>query len=293
MKMLNSPLWWQGGKGRIAKYIIALFDDHVTYVEPFGGGAAVLLNKEPSKVEVYNDINGDVVNFFQVLADPDTYDEFVRRVSLLPWSRRLFNEARTDVWQTMDPVRRAALWFVMARQSFGGDMGNSWGMAVSHHARGMAGVVASWLSTIERLPEIHARLQRVQFECYDWRIVLDSYDTPKTLFYLDPPYILEARRSGEYDHEMSVEDHQDLIDMILHMKGKILISGYPHPVYFQLDANGWDRYEFDLACQTVGKTRGTGLKGKGSSFKDGRKQRRTDCLWLNYKPKEEPGEPIA
>jgi DNA adenine methylase len=253
-------------------------------VEPFGGGASVLIRKDPSPVEVYNDLNYDVYEFFRVLSDETMFSQFYRRVECLPYHRAIFLDAR-DRFRSVDcPVERAALWFIMVRQSFGGDGSKrrkaSWGSVVSHSSRGMAGKSASWISTVEMLPEISARLRRVQFECVDWRDILRRYDTPETLFYLDPPYVSSTRRNGgkDYAHEMTDADHADLVDALLKIKGRYVLSGYPSDIYEPLESSGAMRLDFDVACHAAGKTRATGIMGKGACDE---KQRRTDCLWIS------------
>jgi len=268
---MNSPIRWFGGKGPLAKKIIELFPPHHTYVEVFGGGGSVLFAKPPSKIEVYNDLDEGLTNFFLILRD--RFDEFHRAVSLTPYSRREWQLCR-DTWKDCEDIERARRWYVVARQSFSGDFGCSWSLSVTQSRRGMSGANAKWLSSIDHLPRISQRLLRVQVECYDWRKILEIYDTPDTLFYLDPPYVHSTRRGGEYTHEMTDDSHKELVQCLLELNGKVVLSGYENEIYAPLDI--WTKHKFEVFCSAVGKTRGTGLQGKGSLVN----QRRTEIVWV-------------
>lgn len=257
---------------------------HRFYCEPFGGGASILMNKGPVDVETYNDLDSGLYNFFMVLADIDKFAKFKRRVEALPYSRDLYNQCRASWADEPDIIKRVAMWFVVARQSFSGSFGASWSSAVAAGRRGMAMTCSTWLSCLDKLPDIHNRLQRVQIENSDWRIILDRYDTPDTLFYLDPPYIPETRSAGNYCHELTSEDHVELVDKLLSIQGKAALSGYSHPIYKPLDDAGWACHKWETACYAVARTRATGLQGKGASLD---KQPRTECLWV--KPYEDAG----
>jgi len=248
---------------------------HRIYVEPFGGGASMLFAKLPAKVEVYNDLDSGLYNFFCVLSDPRDFARFYRRVQPLMYSRELYNDCRKTWAETEDKIDRAVKWFVVARMAFSGDFAHSWGSVVTTSARGMAGTSSKWLSIIDQLPEVHARISRVQIEHADFRDILTRYDTPETLFYLDPPYVAETRSSGGYAHELSADDHSDMVDLLAKIEGAAVLSGYPTTMYDRL---GWHRVDFETSCHAAGKTRGTGLQGKGSALEH---QKRTECLWVH------------
>ncbi len=274
-----TAVWWFGGKGHLASWLISLLPTHTTYVEPFGGGAAVLLNKSPSPVEIHNDVDEGLVHFWRVVRDPVKYLELQRRLALTPYARAEWGWSR-DTWrETEDPVERAARWYTVARQSFSGNFGGGWSYSTTLSRRGMGSHNSAWLSSIECLPEIHARMMRVQIDCDDWRKVLERYDTPETFFYCDPPYVPKTRRDGEYKHEMTTEDHEELVGRLLLLQGKVLLSGYPSDSYLPLEDAGWNRLERDVSCYAAGKTRGTGLLGNGVCKEN---QRRTEVVWINY-----------
>jgi len=207
----------------MAAKILQLFPPHRVYVEPFGGGASLLFAKEPSPVEVYNDVDSGLVNLFRVLRDPTRFEQFQRLVSLTPYSREEFCFCR-ETWEKCDEdLERAYRWFVVARMSFSGHFGGSWGFAVSASDRGMSTVCSSWLAAIEGLPQVHARLMRVQIEHSDFRRIITTYDTPETLFYCDPPYMPATRKSGGYRHEMAESDHEELVALLLQVKGMVVL----------------------------------------------------------------------
>jgi len=277
-KKLRSPIVWFGGKGHMVNKLLPLIPKHKIYVEPFGGGANLLIAKEPSPVEVYNDLDSGLVNFFRVLRDKEKFRQFYEQVCLIPHSREEFYYCR-DTWEKEeDDVMRAVKWFVTARQSFGGIFGQSWGFSVTETVRGMPSTTSKWISAIELLPQVCDRLFRVQIEHKDFREIITAYDTEETFFYLDPPYVPYTRSSGKYNHEMSIKDHEELVEMLLKIKGKAMLSGYDNEIYNKLERNGWYKLCFDVVCSAAGRTRYTNLKGKNSGIEN---QRRTECVWLS------------
>jgi DNA adenine methylase len=279
---LRTPITWFGGKGNMTAKLLKLIPPHHTYVEVFGGGASLLFAKKPSPVEVYNDLDSGLVNFFRVLRDPDKFEQFYKKVYFTSYSREEYYYCR-DTWDTVeDEIERAYRWYVAARMSFSGEFGGSWGYVVTASNRNMAAKCSKWLSIIEMLPEIHARVMQVQIENRDFRQIFQSYDTPETLFYCDPPYIIETRRNGGYRYEMSLDDHRDLVEILLQIKGMAILSGYQHPVYTQLEESGWQRLDYKVPCYAVGRTKATGILGKGSAIKN---QARTESIWISPKCK--------
>ena len=273
---MKGPILWFGGKGHMTKKIVPLFPPHKTYVEPFGGGASLLLAKEPSMIEVYNDIDSGLVNFFRVLRDPEKFARFYHLVSFTPYSREEYTSCR-GTWESCeDDVARAYQWYVVARQSFGGRFGSGWGYARDASAGGIALTCSRWLSALRNLPAIHERLMMVQIEHTDFRDIFRNYDSPETLFYVDPPYVQHTRRDGQYAHEMTDEDHRELVDILLRIDGMAVVSGYNNEIYAPLEAAGWERIDFQTACHSVGKTRLTGILGEGSVLA---RAPRTESVW--------------
>ncbi len=156
------------------------------------------------------------------------FQGFQLLVELYPYSREEFEYCR-DYWRDcVDDVERAARYFVAMRQSFNG-VGKSWSRSTRESARGMSRAASKYLSAVERLPEIHQRLKGIQIENRDFRQIIKDFNHPDTFFYLDPPYIADTRLSPNvYEHEMTNEDHEELVESLLRIKGKAMLSGYAH-----------------------------------------------------------------
>ena len=280
MTRLRSPIFWFGGKGNMAAKLLPILEaiPHRRYVEPFGGGASLLCAKRPAEVEVYNDLDGGLVGFFRVLADEEQFARLVRKCQATPYARAIYNDCR-DTWENQgDPVERAYRWYVVARMSFSGNFGQSWGSAVTYSSRGMAATCSGWLSAIAMLPALHARWMRVQIEQADWRVILDRYDTPETLFYLDPPYVPATRRQGSYAHELTATDHADLVAALLKLQGHAVLSGYPSPVYDPLLAAGWTYRTWETVCHAERITKANKIQGDGAALAH---QARTEAAWIS------------
>ena len=280
---------WFGGKGNLVRRLLKFVPEHEAYLEPFFGAGSLFFAKEPAKIEVINDIDGDLMNFYAVLRDEEKFARFYRLAYLTPYSRGEYNEAlrkfRNKEWK--DDIERAHLFFVIARQSFAGYFGASWAYHITKIDGEMLGAVKYWLSAIDRLPEIHERLRRVQVECDDWLSVWHRYVPVwkakgiKTFIYLDPPYMPETRRNGSYRFEFTEGQHEELIEEIKkEKKVKIMLSGSPTQLYEELERCGWRKICWNVACHAAGRTRHTGIQGEGATFKKG--QRRTECIWMNY-----------
>jgi DNA adenine methylase len=249
-----------GGKWRLAPWIIEHFPPHRVYVEPFGGAASVLLRKPRAYAEVYNDLDGEVVNLFVVARDHGRY--LRRALELTPFAREEFDLAHED---TDDRVERARRLVVRSFMGFGAD---------SVHSRYKSGFRANsnrsgstpahdWASYSEALDAIVQRLQGVVIENRDaWR-VCEQHDSPDTLFYLDPPYVHGTRGRSDvhgYRHEMTDEDHAAFLRAACGLRGMVVVSGYEHPIYEAL-LPGWLRVE-------------------SKTYADGANAR-TECLWLS------------
>jgi DNA adenine methylase len=255
VKTVTRPaLRYFGGKFRLAPWIIAQFPGHVCYVEPFGGAAGVLLRKEPSLFEIYNDLDGTVVNFFRVLRDQP--DELLRAISLTPYARAeqllAFEE---DV--NLDPVESARRLYVRAWQSHGGgrtQWRTGWRYQVTNK-RGKSSI-ADW-SQVDHLEAIIARLKMVQIDNDDCLRVIERYDRPDTLFYLDPPYVASTRslrwNKKAYSFEINDEYHRRLAEKLNGIQGMALLSGKPCDLYDELYGN-WVRMEKTVPTDFQSKT---------------------------------------
>jgi len=282
LSAVQSPLKWHGGKSYLAARIVAMMPPHLHYVEPFAGGLSVLLAKEPEGVsEVVNDLYGWLSNFWRAMADDEAFAEFSRKVAAHPfsesswaWASGVFEEWERhgkDVVSTFPRVSvvGATAFFIRCRQSLAGRMDAFAPLSRNRTRRGMNEQASAWLSAVEGLPAVHARLKRVVVLNRDALDVIRQQDGPNTLFYLDPPYLKETRASGEvYEHEMSEYQHVDLCTVIRQCAGKVMLSGYSSELYrFQLEEAGWHRTDFTLPNNSAG--------GKA-------KRRMTECVWTNF-----------
>ncbi len=275
----KSPVKWFGGKGNMIAKLRPLIPEHKVYVEPFCGGASMFFCKAPGGLEVINDLDEGLTNFYRVLRDPELFPKLLVKLMLTPYSRPEFNRAKKTWEREGDPLEKAYLWFVVIRQSFNGSTQNGWGSVVSSIERNMAKTCCNWQSVIADLFFFHERLMQCQVEQQDWRTILNRYDSKDTFFYLDPPYVLSSRRSGGYLHELADSDHVNLIERIKRLEGKVLLSGYPNEIYDALPSDRWNQKRFVTSCHAVARTKATGLTGKGAVNKN---QPRTEVVWFNY-----------
>lgn len=257
---------WYGGKFSHLEWLLPLLPPAHHYCEPFAGSAAVLLNRAPSAVETYNDLDGEVANFFRVLRNKK--EELVEAIGLTPFSREEFSIACEPPEKRISNLERARRFFVRARQVRTGlaqtaSIGR-WANCKNTSRSGMSGVVSRWLGSIEHLPEIAERLLRVQIENRPALETIDLYDSADTLFYCDPPYAHEARGDSKaYGFEMTDAQHSTLAEKLQSIRGKAAVSGYRCQLYDRL-FKGWRRVDaLAKHCHSV-------------------KQSRQECLWLNY-----------
>ena len=254
-----------GGKWRIAPWVVGYMPSHQLYCELFGGMGSVLLHKPKSRAEVFNDRNGEVVNLFRVLTDPDKHKELVQRVGITPYARDLHQQAWKDWkacnWQS--DVERAWLFLVCAHMSIGS--------AATNERRGLPGFEArlltnkelehlqadTWFNLPDKLLDVARRFAGVIVENRDWERLWDVYDgSPTTLFYLDPPYICDYG----YAESFTLEDHERLLKRITKSMSMVMLSGYESDLYRDM-----------LKDWAVFRKTNTNISNKA----------RTECLWLN------------
>jgi DNA adenine methylase len=210
---MKGPLSYVGGKNRIADAIIGQFPTHTTYVEPFAGGAQVLFHKAPSKVEVLNDLDGELVNFYRVCQSH--HEELIRYMRFMLMSREWFTRLHKIQPESMTDIQRAARYFYLQKTAYGGRVTRQ---NYAIHVVQRPNFSPARLH--ELLEAAHARLSRVQIEQLPYQEILLKYDRPGTFFYLDPPYY-DIRL---YRHNL---EHDDFVHMAGHLKvikGKFLLS---------------------------------------------------------------------
>lgn len=204
---------WMGGKRRLARHILPLFPSHTCYVEPFCGAAALYFMKEPSKVEVINDIHGELINLYRVIKHH--LDEFVRQFRWALVSRQIYRWMKDTPEETLTDIQRAARFFYLQKQAFGGK--------VADHTFGTTTTSAPRLNLLrieEELSLAHLRLSRTTIEHLDWANCIKRYDRPHTLFYCDPPYL----KTEGYGVEFGLDEYVRMAELARTISGKMVIS---------------------------------------------------------------------
>lgn len=226
--IIKAPFGYVGNKLDLLKWILPILPQRRRYVEHFGGSGAVLLNRQPSKVEIYNDACSGVTAFFRCCADPIKLNELCGRVRYMVRSREEFYWCR-DTWETCtDPVERAARWYYALQNSFNKKF---------ESFRRTTGNKASDAALQSYLPlfyPVHDRMQKVYIENLDWRVSTKEYDCVDTVHYMDPPYYLDV---NPYQAKFSKAEHVELLERIFAMQGFVMISGYKSELY---QSKKWD-----------------------------------------------------
>jgi DNA adenine methylase len=235
-------LRWHGGKWLLAPWIISHFPDHRVYVEPFGGAGSVLLRKPRSYAEVWNDLDDDVVGFFKVLQQPEMARRLHELLQITPFARRELEHA----WDaTGDPVERARRLVIRSYMGFGSnahvDMrrGKATTGFRANSNRSGSTPAHDWVNYAPAILEIAERFKGVIIEHRDALLVMRAHDSVDTLHYADPPYLPETRsamqysygKKGMYRHELDGGGHVALLDHLRELRGMVILSGYPSPVY--------------------------------------------------------------
>jgi DNA adenine methylase len=288
MTRIDSPLKWHGGKHYVASAIIERMPRHLHYVEPYFGSGQVLFARDPKDSrlwssertsdgrlpngvsEVVNDLHGDLMNFYAVLKDPDTFGQLQHRLSLTLHSKDEWNAAERLLAQPGgSPVERAAALFTLCRQSMSGRMDCFAPTERTRLRGGRNGGVNAWWNAIDGLEAVHQRLRDVKILNRPALDVIRSEDAPATLFYCDPPYYHGTRTAKDvYEHEMSEKDHMELLFVLKSIKGKVILSGYANNLYDR-NLSNWNRRTLDLPNNAAsGKT----------------KRRMAEVLWSNFSP---------
>lgn len=253
-------LRYHGGKWKLAPWIIGHFPPHYTYVEPYGGGASVLLRKPPSAQEVYNDLDEEIVNVFRVLREPSAAARLKSLLELTPFARAEYDLSYVA---SEDAVERARRTLVRAYMGFGSASVSSQYKSGFRCKRADSSLPSSeWSRYPDSIAAFVRRLRAVTVECKPALSVLRRYDTTSTLFYVDPPYSRGSRTShGDcYRYEMSDADHEQLAEVLRSLSGMVVLSGYITPLYERLYAD-WTM----MARKT----------------KSAANSARQECLWLS------------
>lgn len=252
---MKSVLKYPGAKNRLAPWICDHIPKHDVYLEPFAGSLAVLFNKQRCHIETVNDLDGEIVNFFKVLRDNKEY--LIEAVLLTPFSRKEYIEAYE---QTENAIEKARKFAVKCWMGFGcGNLyQNGFKSGQQTHSPNPA---KAWAELPETLQLAADRLKGVQIECLPAIELIKRYDTSDVFIYADPPYLHGTRKNYLYKHEMTDDEHVELLKVLANHPGKVLISGYDNELYNEI-LNGWNKVQ------------------KNTLAEGGRK--RVETMWMNY-----------
>ena len=250
---------WHGGKWILAPWIIEHFPPHRTYVEPFGGGGSVLLRKNRSYSEIYNDLDGEIVNLFRVARDRGS--ELAQALHLTPFSR---SEFKTAYEKAKCPLEQARRTVIRVYQGFGTNAHHRVTGFRANSNRSGTTPAHNWANYPASLAEIVERLRGVVIENRKATECMRQHDGPETLHYVDPPYVAETRDKGsDYSFEMTDQDHRELAETLHDLTGSVVLSGYRSELYDEL-------YK-DWLCV------------ERNALADGARKR-IECLWLSAEP---------
>lgn len=259
---LKTPVTYYGGKQQMAKHIVPLLPVHNLYCEPFCGGAAIFFVKEKSNVEVLNDTNRELINFYRVVQND--FGLLEREIQISLHSRDLHRKASV-IYNNPDmfsDVKRAWSLWVLSAQGFAGQLDSSWGYDVTKNATPKK--IANKREAFNL--DLAIRLQDVQLECADALYIIHSRDRAESFFYCDPPYYNSDM--GHYDG-YSLNDFTELLDVLSSIKGKFMLSSYPSPILNEyIKRFGWTTKTFDSKVSVNAKA--------------GKQKTKTEVITMNY-----------
>lgn len=256
---MKTPISYYGGKQKMLKHILPLIPEHKTYCEPFFGGGSIYFNKSESQVEIINDQNNEVINFYQILKNH--YNELEKEIQTSLHSRELHRRAKViyENPELFDDIKRAWAFWMLTNQGFSNIIGKGWGY--DKH-----GTCTRRIKTkIDNFTQdLSKRLQNTQIECNDALKVIPVYDTPDTFFYCDPPYFNSD--CGHYKG-YSKQDFINLLEQLSQIKGKFLLSSYKSDILEQfINRNGWTTQKIDMPVSVTFRS----------------KKRKIEQLTMNY-----------
>ena len=266
---MNSAIRYFGGKGLMFKNIIKYFpskDSYNTYIEPFGGSFSLALKiDQPAEIEIYNDLEQNVYSLYKVLSDKVLFKQFKEKCDLCYYSEDLRKEYKKLLLNdNLSILDRSFYFFYVNRTSHNGVGGLSLNMIIR---RKMSKSVSDFLSSIDRLPELHQRLSNVIILNRDGIELIKKYNNKENVFiYCDPPYEQSTRTNTRYKIDMNNDQHIDFINSVINVKSKILISGYDCKLYNKLTDNGFKKISFEV-------------KTISGNFKP---KTKIENLWMNY-----------
>lgn len=260
---MKSLIKYPGSKWNIADWILSFFPKHHSYVEPFFGSGAVFFRKEKSNIETINDLDGDVVNFFDwVKRDPE---RLAKEIWLTPYSREIYDRAHHKAKNTLEQAVYFCIRLNMGHgfRTSGRKVG--WKMDVQGREKSYA--LRDWNQFPERIIEAASRLKEAQIECRPALDVISRFDFENVLIYADPPYLLETRHGKQYKKEMSLKDHIELLEVLRQSNAKVVLSGYESNLYNDILC-GWKKEYHKSLTQNAQKIV-------------------TEVIWMNFEPEKQ------
>lgn len=257
---MKTLLRYPGSKQRIAPWIISHMPKHHSYLEPFAGGLAVLLNKDPARIETINDLDRDVINLFKVIRNLDTRQKLIEKIVYIPYAREEYDNVFPENEADLSDVERAKNLLIRSGMGFGFRMCEKTGWKKDVYGREAAYAVRYWNNLPEVITNVAHRLKMVQIENKPAIELIKSFSNPKVLIYADPPYVLSTRSKKIYRHEMEDQGHIELCETLLEHTGPVMLSGYDNEIY-NTYLKGWRKET-------------TAARAENSLP-------RTECLWMN------------
>ena len=263
---------WRGGKYFDLPFILPFMPRDIHhFIDVFGGSAAVIINMPATPIMTYNDIDGEIVNFFRVLRNSPQH--LITQLLLTPYSREEYGDC-LKIDTPCTPQERARRFYVRMRQTMLGMGGQDdlprrlWARVLNHKTNAE---LQQWLSGIDKLREIADIFQSIQIENEKALDLIRKMDSDGVFFYCDPPYVLDERRSDwKYKNDMTDAEHEALAGALGKVKARVMVSGYPGKLYDRLFAK-WRRFD-------------SAPKIENSSVSSGKMRKRAQSVWINYEP---------
>ena len=263
---MKAILKYPGSKWGKAEWITSFFPKHHSYLEPFFGSGAVLFNKERSNIETVNDLDNNVVNLFEwIKNDPE---KLAHEIYYTPYARQTYEDAFS--MEPKNSLEKALFFYIRLNMGHGyRTSGERVGWKNDIQGREKAYAVKDWCELPQKILRAAERLRGVQIENRTALELILRFNYKNVLIYCDPPYMLQTRHGKQYKHEMSDEDHEELLKVLLKHKEYVVLSGYDTDLYNDM-LKGWNRYE------TTSYTQSQTMK--------------QEVIWLNYDP---PGQQLS
>lgn len=251
--LLNYP----GAKWGMAKEIVSLMPPHRSYLEPYFGSGAVLFNKPPSAIETINDIDGDIVNFFKVMREQP--EELAQAICMTPYARDVFDDAHAN--RGSSDFDRAYRFAIRSKMGHGFKTYQKTGFKIDVAGRESAYALRRWNQMPDLVVDLANRLKGVQIENRPALDIIRRFNHDNVLIYADPPYLMSTRGGKQYRHEMTEQDHVELLAALADHKGPVILSGYPSDLYDR-ELKTWSRITRKSYNQNA--------------------DQRTEVLWCNF-----------